>query len=183
MTTQTHETSVFDVAEYIQEKLPSCTPMERHKLAYYAQGWHVTWEGVPLFPERIEAWEHGPVVKALWIAETYGHERAVTPLPERARRVVDAVLAFYGGFSAAQLRAMTHMEAPWTTARRGLPEGAKSREEIPVGDMRRYFTRRSVLREPTPERPVMDTEVSVDETVRVAREQIVRWREALDKLA
>lgn len=65
------EVSVFDVVEYIRHRLPESTPLERHKLAYYVQGWHVTWEGVPLFPERIEAWAHGPVVREVWVADTY----------------------------------------------------------------------------------------------------------------
>lgn len=78
---------------------------------------------------------------------------------------------------------MTHMEAPWIGARRGLPEGATSREEIRVSDLRRYFTRKSVLGEPSPSRPPVDDAALSQDALRLADEEIVRWREALDKLA
>jgi uncharacterized phage-associated protein len=37
-----------------------------HKLLYYAQAWHLVWEGEPLFPEQIEAWAGGPVIPELY---------------------------------------------------------------------------------------------------------------------
>src|ERR1700682_6037766 len=38
------------------------------KLLYYAQGYYVALHGVarPLFPEKVYAWKHGPVVKAVY---------------------------------------------------------------------------------------------------------------------
>ncbi len=183
MTVQTPDVSVHDVVGYIKEQLPEASAMQRHKLAYYAQAWHVTWEGRPLFPERIEAWEHGPVVRAVWSAEKYGPPPVPAPLDTHSRHVVDAVIAFYGHMTAATLRALTHMEAPWIIARHGLPEGANCEDEISVSDMRRFYTRKAILREQTPTRPIEDDDPPLEATLRLADEEIARWREALNKLA
>jgi uncharacterized phage-associated protein len=157
--------------------------MERQKFAYYAQAWHAAWEGRPLYPERIEAWTHGPVCRDAWVAETYGPPQPACPLGDFARRVVDSVLAFYGQLSAAQLRGLTHNEGPWIAARGGLPDTAKSDEEISVNDMRRYYSRKSALGEDVPVRPILHEDVPAEETLRCADIEISRWREALDELA
>jgi uncharacterized phage-associated protein len=36
--------------------------LKLQKLLNYAQAWHLAFTAKPLFPERIEAWIHGPVV-------------------------------------------------------------------------------------------------------------------------
>jgi uncharacterized phage-associated protein len=36
------------------------------KLVYYCQAWHLVWEGDALFPQQIEAWSGGPVVRELY---------------------------------------------------------------------------------------------------------------------
>lgn len=181
--TRVEDVTVHDVMEYLREQQPHATPMELQKLAYYAQAWHIAWEGDRLFPERIEAWKHGPVCRAAWVADNYGPRPAVKPLSDRARQVVDAVLSFYGQRSAAQLRALTHNEAPWVQARCGLPDDANSDAEIPVAEMRRCYTRKSILGDAVPERPLVEEEPAFDEVLRIADQQIERWREALDKLA
>lgn len=39
------------------------TQLKLQKLLYYAKGLHMrSSDGLPLFPERMEAWAHGPVV-------------------------------------------------------------------------------------------------------------------------
>jgi uncharacterized phage-associated protein len=175
--------TVHDVMAYIRERLPAATPMQRHKLAYYAQGWHAAWEGRALYIDRIEAWEHGPVVRDAWVADTYGPSPHTEPLSEGERSVVDAVLTFYGGLTAGQLRTLTHLEGPWIRARGGLPEGARCSTEIPVSDMRTFYTRRAMMGEGVPTRPVLNVERPADETSHLVDEGIERWREALEKLA
>lgn len=177
-------TSVHDVMAYIRSERPDSGQMERQKLAYYAQAWHTAWEGRPLYPEQIEAWRHGPVCREVWKAEKWDQVPAARPLPENARRVVDAVLAFYGRYTAAQLRALTHTEGPWLQARGHIPEDEPSNEEIRVSEMRRYYSRKAVLGEPTPVRPVLEADPPpVQETVRVAKRLVARWRRVLDELA
>ncbi len=55
---------VQDVARYILEKRGRMSAMKLQKLVYYSQGWHLVFDGEPLFAERIEAWANGPVVPA-----------------------------------------------------------------------------------------------------------------------
>jgi len=42
------------------------TAMKLQKLAYYSQAWSLVWDEKALFPEKIEAWANGPVVRALY---------------------------------------------------------------------------------------------------------------------
>ncbi|WP_330168914.1 Panacea domain-containing protein [Bartonella grahamii] len=41
-------------------------PMKLIKLVYLAYGWMLAATGKRLFPDRIEAWQHGPVIPALY---------------------------------------------------------------------------------------------------------------------
>lgn len=42
------------------------TNLRLQKLLYYAQGWYLARYGRPLFPEEIEAWKLGPVVRTVY---------------------------------------------------------------------------------------------------------------------
>ena len=55
-----------DVAALLMQHLETTTTMKLQKLLYYCQGWHLAWEGVPLFEEPIEAWANGPVVPSIY---------------------------------------------------------------------------------------------------------------------
>jgi len=67
-TRRTSSAGVLDVAAYILGKHGPMTHMKLQRLVYYSQAWHLAWDGVPLFPERIEAWANGPVVPVLYEA-------------------------------------------------------------------------------------------------------------------
>jgi uncharacterized phage-associated protein len=60
--------SVHDVAAYILTRRSPMSTMELQKLVYYSQAWHLVWDEDRLFPEEIEAWAGGPVVRALYEA-------------------------------------------------------------------------------------------------------------------
>ena len=117
------------------------------KLLYYTQGWHVAAYGRRMFLDRIEAWKNGPVV-----VEVYPHFKAhgfMSILPEEAdspsnltqpeRCFTRSIWDEYKKYSATQLMKMTHEEKPWREARRGLPLGEKSNEEITVESLRAFF--------------------------------------------
>lgn len=100
--------------------------LKLQKLLYYAQGVHLALHDVSLFPERIEAWQHGPVCPPI-----YGKFKAYastpiprptkfdpTALPKAARATLGEVHRVYGQFSAWRLREMTHNEPPWKDAYR-----------------------------------------------------------------
>jgi uncharacterized phage-associated protein len=81
---------------------PAATSMPKlQKLLYYAQGYALALLGRPLFRDRIEAWDHGPVVPGVWQAHTQ-HQARPLPRPEtfdvvgvdpEARAVLDRVYA------------------------------------------------------------------------------------------
>lgn len=114
--------SVLDVAQYILDARGPMTTMKLQKLVYYSQAWSIVWTDDLLFPEEIEAWKNGPVVRPLWEA-TRGSFR-VSRIPgadsnklwEGDRDTVDRVLQFYSGHDAQWLSDLTHLEDPWKDA-------------------------------------------------------------------
>lgn len=40
--------------------------LKLQKLIYFAHGWHLAFRDQPLIPDRIEAWQYGPVVPSLY---------------------------------------------------------------------------------------------------------------------
>ncbi len=138
---------LLHLAASAEEACP-ITHMQLQKLMYYVQGWSLASRGKPLFVGRIEAWEHGPVVRGLYPKFADYQSRPIPrreasdagPLTEEERGLIESVWARYGQYSAPRLRAMTHGEAPWLEAREGLVEGEASRAVISEESMRRYFT-------------------------------------------
>lgn len=99
------------------------TPMKLQKLLYYCQAWHLVCEGARLFNEDMEAWPHGPVVRSVYVQHA-GTRNRVTSWPSgssasvagASAELIKAVLAQYGSLTAAQLRNLSHSEAPWDDA-------------------------------------------------------------------
>jgi uncharacterized phage-associated protein len=107
--------SAHDVARELRRRLPSAGVLKVQKLLYYCQGWSLAWHGAPLFGERIEAWDQGPVVATVWHDEHDGREAPPEqPLTIDAIEVVDYVVTRYGDLSGEELRDLTHAEAPWS---------------------------------------------------------------------
>lgn len=134
-----------EVAKYLlhlddQSDGDGISNLKLQKLAYYAQGFHLALFDEPLFSDRIEAWQHGPVVPTLY--QTYsrhGRERIEAPagfdpdiLTPDQRGLIDEVFEVFGQFSAWKLRNMTHDEPPWI-------DHKDDRSEIPHDELKRYF--------------------------------------------
>ncbi|MDE2912723.1 MAG: DUF4065 domain-containing protein [Paracoccaceae bacterium] len=137
--------SVFDVAAYILVRWGPMTTWKLQKLVYYCQAWSLVWDDDILFPEEIEAWANGPVVRELYEAHRgkhrlscmrRGHQEMLT---ETQLETVDAVLTFYGDKSPQWLSDLTHMETPWQLARRGIPDGVRGNTIIPKGTLAEYY--------------------------------------------
>ncbi|MDR3107741.1 MAG: DUF4065 domain-containing protein [Bifidobacteriaceae bacterium] len=139
--------SVFDVAEYVLAKSGPMTTTKLQKLCYYAQGHHLAWDGVPLFPEPFQAWANGPVCFELFKAHrrVFNIERAhfsdgdPDSLSLSERETVDAVLDAYGHLSGHALSVMSHEERPWLEARGATPPGEASDAELDLDLMQEYF--------------------------------------------
>ena len=104
------------------------TGMKLQKLVYYGQAWSLVWDDKCLFPEQIEAWIYGPVVRELFNVSR-GHFRpqripssltSTGSLNEKQVETVDLVVTAYGKFKTGALVNMTHAEKPWQEARKGL---------------------------------------------------------------
>ncbi len=126
------------------------TNLKLQKLLYYCQAWHLAVLDKPLFPERIEAWIHGPVVPPVfgdfkhyrwnpidWNPPdvTIGVGDPRWPISE----CVEEVMHAYGEFSGPQLEAMTHQEDPWKEARKGIPSDIPSTAVISHEAMIRFY--------------------------------------------
>ena len=137
--------SVFDVVAFVLERQGSMTTWKLQKLVYYCQAWSLVWDDDILFPEEIEAWANGPVVRELYNAHRSkyrisclrkGHPKSLT---ETQRKTVDAMLAFYGDRSPQWLSDLTHMETPWQSARQGFPDGMRGNTIIPKEALAEYY--------------------------------------------
>ncbi len=134
-----------DVAAYVLSMLGPVSAMKLQKVVYYCQAWALAWTGKPLFPDRIEAWANGPVVRSLYAAHRGEFEVLdVGGDPGRlgadARAIVDAVVNAYGHHSPQALSEMTHNEPPWIEARQGAVPGSRSESEITQRSMRAYYS-------------------------------------------
>lgn len=107
--------------------------MQLQKLVYIAYGWTLALLEERLFKERIEAWEHGPVIPELYhefkrfgpkaitqFSGYYDFEKKtyiipkVNPEDEPVVAILDMVWERYGAMTATELRGRTHESgSPW----------------------------------------------------------------------
>lgn len=138
--------SVHDVAAAILERRGEMTAMKLQKLVYYCQAWHLVWEEEALFPEPIEAWANGPVVRALYEKHRGSFKVSSWRRWGRSSRLsasqletIEMVLERYGKMTAPALSELTHSEPPWLDARRGLQPGERGDRVIPIQAMYEYY--------------------------------------------
>ncbi|MDR1402703.1 MAG: DUF4065 domain-containing protein [Tannerellaceae bacterium] len=119
-------TSVLDVANYFLclqdiDAEDFISNLKMQKLCYYAQGFWLAIHNVRLFPNDIEAWQHGPVVPELYhkyknnksdrLPISEGFDQHV--LSKKVTDLLEDIYQTYGQYSAWRLRDMTHQEPPW----------------------------------------------------------------------
>jgi len=96
------------------------------KLTYIAHGWHLEMRKSPLFSNRIEAWQRGPVIPEVYHAfrgqgvhvtqQASGFTGEVSTFDEE---FFDQIHSIYGHMDAFQLSDMTHEPGgPWENASR-----------------------------------------------------------------
>ena len=138
--------TAHDVAAYILQKKGEMTAMKLQKLVYYSQAWSLVWDEEPLFKDRVEAWVNGPVVPTLYRLHRGTFKVSTWPegdpdaLLPKQRETIDAVLKYYGDKSSQWLSDLTHREAPWNQARKGLDPGDASKREISHASMAEYYS-------------------------------------------
>lgn len=118
--------------------------LKLQKLIYYSQGFHLAIFGERLFPEKIEAWTHGPVCPEIYHRfKQFGSSPVVfdedfepeKEFNEEQVELLEEVFDVFGQFSAWKLRNMTHEEPPWI-------QFEQNAEEISTEIMREYFKTR-----------------------------------------
>lgn len=136
---------IISVHRKLFEESPS--PMKLQKLCYYAQGYMLA-QGTELFEEDFQAWQHGPVIPALYRRyKDYGWRSIgadvvfdAAELNAEVIQEVTDIVAAYGRYDGAALSTMTHREAPWIDARGDLPEDHGSTALISKDSLRAYFS-------------------------------------------
>jgi len=141
--------SAKDIANHFvavfQKRREEITNLKLQKLLYYAQAWHLALYGTPLFRERIEAWIHGPVVPPVFQNfKQYGWQpipvqKNTAALSEYLQAHLKEVVRVYGKLDGPALERMTHQEAPWRDARKGLAPDEPSNRVITHEAMRKYY--------------------------------------------
>lgn len=144
-----------DVAEYILRKMSGFVDaMKLQKLCYYAQAWSLAWGRGAMFPEEIEAWDRGPVVRSLFarhkgmfsVQSVGGNADIIARDRVRVATIRD-VLNFYGHMTGDQLSELAHSELPWqqTRAEAGARDGQACDRIIPRTLIGNYY--RGLMRE------------------------------------
>lgn len=188
------KTTAVDVAQYVYDRFGWVDAWKLEKLVYFTQAWHLAWDGRPLFEDEFEAWPDGPVSRKLHRVNKYHRTNVFdTELPgadsrvltSHERRVVDAVLDYYGKLSTQDLIELTHDDSPWLVARGNLPEKAPSSAKISITEMRRCYTAKVVSGEPNvPTAPsVAAVGVTSENYSNAVSYQLERWSGALALLA
>ena len=113
------------------------------KMVHIANGWNLAVNGEPLVSQPPEAWDNGPVFRAIWnhlrdwgynVSGLMGPAGSQTPfhadLTESEKAVIDHVWKRYADYSGRELSAMTHeADTPWTKAYFGRGQNARLNEE------------------------------------------------------
>lgn len=173
-------TQAIDVLKYINETAHPTGEVQYQKFLYYVQAWSLTWDGVPMFDDDIEAWAMGPVVPAVRHCR---HMRGESGLTDDQKATVDAVVSHYKQWTGGSLSHRTHAEGPWREARAGLPDRAPSNAKVSHDAMRREYSLQSLKGEGPHRPPARTREADTDTVLALAKAASKRWSHTLALLA
>jgi uncharacterized phage-associated protein len=111
----------LELADAKNDKL---TPMQLLKLVYIAHGWMLGLYGRPLIKDKVEAWQYGPVIPALYqhvrkykgapVTKKISTYFEVSDMDALEDDVVSQVYGAYGSKPGMQLSRITHAQGtPW----------------------------------------------------------------------
>ena len=152
-------TTTNDACDYIIAKCGESdvylNVLKLHKLLYYAQAWHLAFEGDRCFDSDFQAWIHGPVSRPIY--DRFSRSKTmysrvtqrdiregfeVSAISEDIRAHIDGVLEVYAEYSDSQLEEMTHREEPWLNARGDCSPTRRCERVIGDADMKAYYSAR-----------------------------------------
>lgn len=115
----------LDIANYFVERSGyTKTNLQVQKMTYIAHGYMLAIHDIPLIEDRVEAWQHGPVIPKIyheykkWKSAVIGRIR-YTPKPfnDKEAELLRAVFANYGKYCGYYLSQITHhdgdVKTPW----------------------------------------------------------------------
>lgn len=182
-------TTATDVLTYIRQNYQTQGKMQRQKLLYYVQAWHLAWNGRQLFSDPVYAWRMGPVVKSAWHADS-PDTTSPTPTPapvdlsSDAVKTIQAVVAYYGRFSGTELSARTHREQPWLEAYEHVSPIMRGSMEIRPTAMRSFYSLQALEGEERPARPVTQAQtIPLTDLSELMSQELPRWGGVLALLA
>lgn len=128
--------NIFDVSKYILDKTGSISTMVLEKLNYYCLVWSLVWFNKPIFANKFQAWQKGPVCKELF--EFHRGRRVISSdmfnsqhnLSDDEKHIIDLVIRVYGDENGEFLSELTHEENPWIVTREGLDDNSPCEAEI-----------------------------------------------------
>lgn len=189
--------TALDVAGYVYKRVGWVDAWKLGKLTYFAQAWHLAWDGRPLFDDQFEAWPDGPVVPKLHRVNKFDRREKFGPwgtelpganpdaLSPAAASMVDAVLAFYGDKGSRELVDLTHEDFPWINARGELGPRERSSQLLSTSDLRKCYTQKVVTGDPNiPAAPTFLPAYVAGESYQASVDrQIDKWGKTLSLLA
>lgn len=125
------------------EKGTLLTHLKLQKLLYYSYVWWLVLENKQLFDNRIEAWEHGPVIRQEW-NRFKNYRNKPIKISEVESKIYDKKLAeflekiwqTYGKYDAFYLVNLTHSEQPWKNT---FNQNIKQKQIISDGQIKSFY--------------------------------------------
>jgi uncharacterized phage-associated protein len=135
-------TSALDVAAYILSKCQNINHMKLQKLLYYCQAWSMVWDKKPMFYERIEVRNIGPIVNEIYILLQHLFKVTINDISLKEQsfityeqqETIDAVISFYSDKTAQWLNDLIRLEQPWIDAKRDM------HDEINISSLAKYYS-------------------------------------------
>lgn len=123
--------TALNIANYMLSK-KVLTPKQVQKILYYAYSIYLIKYNDEynennmnrLFNDKIEAWEHGPVIRDVYDRikyfaysyESISYNKEVQLSNKKIENFINKILTVYGQYSGYELEKMTHNETPWQLA-------------------------------------------------------------------
>ena len=146
---KTETTTADRIADYLvwsaHDSGSFISNLKLQKLLYYVQAWHLAIFERPLFPEKFEAWVHGPVIPDIYRRFSDYQWRPIDLEVQRPQLTpgtvafIEEVLDEYGPLDARRLEYLTHRETPWIEARGGLSQDEPCHAVISEETMRSCY--------------------------------------------
>lgn len=142
-----HDVADFFLYRFQKDEGSSITHLKLQKLCFYAQAWHLAFNGQPLINDEFQAWIHGPVNVELYNDYKGQSWQCIEPIDSFNRKafsedqleLLEEVWNVYGQYDGRYLENLTHQEEPWQEAREGYSPGERCEVVISNDTMEHFY--------------------------------------------